>query len=90
MNLAKIVLKELNRQPLCRTEIELRTVRKAGSHVAFEGIFRYLVFMDFGFVVLITDSDYDSVLVTNQGFVVKKDLAAGGFLSTSHETTRFT
>jgi predicted transcriptional regulator len=43
MNLAKIVLRELNRQPRCRTEIELRTVRKAGTHAAFEGIFRYLV-----------------------------------------------
>jgi predicted transcriptional regulator len=43
MNLAKIVLRELSRQPLCRTEIEQRTVRKAGTHASFEGIFRYLV-----------------------------------------------
>jgi predicted transcriptional regulator len=43
MNLAKTVLRELSRQPLCRTEIEQRTVRKAGTHATFEGIFRYLV-----------------------------------------------
>jgi predicted transcriptional regulator len=43
MDLAKIVLKELNRQPLCRTRLEQLTVRKAGTHASFEGIFRYLV-----------------------------------------------
>jgi DNA-binding PadR family transcriptional regulator len=43
MHLAKIVLKELERQPLCRTELENRTVRKSGTHATFEGIFRYLV-----------------------------------------------
>ena len=43
MDLAKIVLKELNRQPLSRTELEKRTVRKAGTHATFEGIFRFLV-----------------------------------------------
>ena len=43
MHLAKTVLKELNRQPLCRTELEKRTVKKAGTHATFEGIFRYLI-----------------------------------------------
>ena len=43
MHLAKTVLKELNKQPLCRTELEKRTVKKAGTHATFEGIFRYLV-----------------------------------------------
>ena len=43
MNLAKTVLKELNKQPLCRTELEKRTVRKSGTHATFEGIFRYLI-----------------------------------------------
>ena len=43
MHLAKTVLKELNRQPLCRTELEKRTVKKSGTHATFEGIFRYLV-----------------------------------------------
>jgi predicted transcriptional regulator len=42
LQLAKIVLKELDRQPLCRTEIEKRTVKKVGTHATFEGIFRYL------------------------------------------------
>ncbi len=43
MNLAKTVLKELDRQELCRTELEKRTVRKQGTHSTFEGIFLYLV-----------------------------------------------
>jgi predicted transcriptional regulator len=43
MNLAKMVLKELERQQLCRTELEKRTVRKSGTHATFEGIFRFLV-----------------------------------------------
>jgi len=43
MHLAKIVLKELDRQPLCRTELEKRTVKKSGTHATFEGIFRYLI-----------------------------------------------
>ena len=43
MNLAKTVLKELERQQLCRTELEKRTLRKSGTHATFEGIFRYLV-----------------------------------------------
>ena len=43
MNLAKTVLKELDRQSLCRTELEKRTVRKQGTHATFEGIFRFLV-----------------------------------------------
>ena len=37
--LAKVVLKELSRQPLCRTELEKRTVRKIGTHATFESIF---------------------------------------------------
>jgi predicted transcriptional regulator len=43
MNLAKIVLKELEKQQLSRTELEKRTVKKAGTHATFEGIFRFLV-----------------------------------------------
>ncbi len=42
MHLAKTVLHELSRQPLCRTELEQRTVRKTGTHATFESIFRYL------------------------------------------------
>jgi DNA-binding PadR family transcriptional regulator len=43
MQLAKTVLRELNRQPLCRTELEKKTVRKLGTHATFEGMFRFLV-----------------------------------------------
>jgi predicted transcriptional regulator len=42
INLAKTVLKELSYQPLCRTELEQRVVRKAGTHATFDGIFSYL------------------------------------------------
>jgi DNA-binding PadR family transcriptional regulator len=43
MHLAKTVLRELSRQPLCRTELEKRTVRKLGTHATFEGMFRFLI-----------------------------------------------
>ena len=43
LRLAKTVLNELSRQPLSRTELEKRTVKKLGTHATFEGIFRYLV-----------------------------------------------
>jgi len=43
LSLAKTVLNELRRQPLCRTELEKRTVKKFGTHATFEGIFHYLV-----------------------------------------------
>ncbi len=43
MDLARIVLYELKRQPLYRTELEKLTTQKAGSHSAFENIFHYLV-----------------------------------------------
>ncbi len=43
MQLAKTVLRELSRQPLCHTELEKRTVRRCGTHATFEGMFRFLV-----------------------------------------------
>lgn len=43
MDLARIVLHELKRQPLHRTELEKRTIAKAGTPAAFDNIFRYLV-----------------------------------------------
>lgn len=43
LDLAKIILHELKRQPLCRTELEKRTIRKAGSHAAFESTFSLLI-----------------------------------------------
>jgi DNA-binding PadR family transcriptional regulator len=43
IQLAKATLHELSRQPLCRTELEKRTVRRYGTHATFEGIFHFLV-----------------------------------------------
>jgi len=43
LRLAMTVLRELSRQPTCRTELEKKTVRKFGTHATFEGIFHYLV-----------------------------------------------
>ncbi|MCS7124768.1 MAG: hypothetical protein NZ932_05085 [Candidatus Bathyarchaeota archaeon] len=43
LRLAKIVLAELKKRPLGRTELEKRAVRQCGTHSAFEGIFRWLV-----------------------------------------------
>lgn len=42
--LAKIILHELSRQPLSRTELEKRTIQKAGTtHATFESVFGHLV-----------------------------------------------
>ena len=65
MNLAKTVLKELNQQPLCRTELEKRTVRKSGTHATFEGIFRYLV--QSGYVQKSGQKHRDAYLITERG-----------------------
>lgn len=43
-DLAKIVLHELSRQPLSRTELEKRTTEKAGTHAMFESTFSHLVY----------------------------------------------
>jgi len=43
LRLAKIVLHELRRGPLRRTELEKRTVMHCGTHSTFEGIFHYLL-----------------------------------------------
>jgi|WetSurMetagenome_2_1015567.scaffolds.fasta_scaffold1684096_1 DNA-binding PadR family transcriptional regulator len=43
LDLAKIVLTELSKENLSRTELESRTVRKKGTHATFEGIMRYLI-----------------------------------------------
>ncbi len=43
MNLAKTVLKELSREPMRRTDLEQRTVRRMGTHATFEGILHYLI-----------------------------------------------
>lgn len=43
LSLAKIVLAELGKRSLNRTELEKRTVKKRGTHATFENIFAYLV-----------------------------------------------
>jgi len=43
LNLAKTVLAELSKQPLRRTELEKRTVKKCGTHATFDGILHYLI-----------------------------------------------
>ncbi len=43
IELAKIVLTELSRQKLCRTALESKTTKKAGTHATFESIFNFLV-----------------------------------------------
>lgn len=65
MNLAKTVLRELSRQPLCRTELEQRTVKKAGTHATFEGIFRYLT--QGGFVVKSEAKHRANYVITEKG-----------------------
>ncbi len=65
MNLAKTVLKELSREPLCRTELEQRTTRKAGTHATFEGIFRYLV--QSGYVQKSEPKHRANYLITEKG-----------------------
>jgi predicted transcriptional regulator len=65
MQLAKTVLKELNRQPLCRTELEKRTVRKYGTHATFEGIFRYLI--QNGYVVKNEQKHRAAYVITEKG-----------------------
>jgi hypothetical protein len=65
MNLAKTVLTELSCQPLCRTELEGRTIRRNGTHASFEGIFRYLV--QGGYVQKIEPKHRSNYLITKKG-----------------------
>jgi predicted transcriptional regulator len=43
LRLAKTILHELDRQPLSRTQLERRTVKKDGTHATFEGLFAFLI-----------------------------------------------
>jgi predicted transcriptional regulator len=65
MDLAKTVLKELSKQPLCRTELEKRTVRRSGTHATFEGIFRYLT--QGGYVVKSEQKHLADYVLTEKG-----------------------
>jgi DNA-binding PadR family transcriptional regulator len=65
MDLAKIMLKELERQPLSRTELEKQTVRKSGTHATFEGMFRFLV--QSGYVQKSGQKHRDPYVITEKG-----------------------
>ena len=65
LNLARTVLKELSKQPLCRTELEKRTTRKLGTHATFEGIFCYLV--QSGYVVKSDQKHRAAYVITERG-----------------------
>ncbi len=65
LNLAKIVLKELSRQPLSRTELGQRTVRKLGTHAMFEGMFRYL--LQNGYIQKIEPRHRANYMITEKG-----------------------
>ena len=42
LNLAKIVLHELDKTPTSRTQLEKRATREYGTHASFESIFHFL------------------------------------------------
>ncbi|HEY4674720.1 MAG TPA: hypothetical protein VIH48_01555 [Candidatus Bathyarchaeia archaeon] len=65
LRLAKIVLSELRKRPLCRTELEKRTVTKFGTHATFEGMFRYLV--QGGYVQKSEQKHRASYVITEKG-----------------------
>jgi predicted transcriptional regulator len=65
MDLAKAVLKELNRQQLSRTDLERLIVRKTGTHATFDGIIRYL-FND-GFVQKTEQKLRANYVITEKG-----------------------
>jgi len=65
LRLAKIVLAELKKSPLRRTELEKRTVKQCGTHSTFEGIFRYL--LQNGYVEKSGQRHLDSFAITERG-----------------------
>ncbi len=65
MNLAKTILHELSRESLRRTELELRTVRKIGTHESFDGIMRYLI--SGGYVQKATPKHCSNYTITERG-----------------------
>lgn len=67
--LAKIMLHELSRQPLGRTELEKRTIQKSDiTHAVFESTFKYL---SCGGYVKKSSSEYRAKYVmTNKGLAM--------------------
>lgn len=43
LEFARVVLRELSREPLSRTNLEKRVSKQSVSHACFEGIFSFLV-----------------------------------------------
>ena len=43
MRIARVVLRELSRQPLSRSELTRRTIQRGGSYASFNSIFSYLI-----------------------------------------------
>ena len=65
MNLAKTVLKELNKQKLSRTELEMRTVRKSGTPATFDAIVRFLI--QSGYIVKTEQKHRAPYAITEKG-----------------------
>jgi predicted transcriptional regulator len=65
MDLAAAVLLELDRQSLCRTDLERCIVRKSGTHATFEGILRYLI--QGGYVVKSEQRHRANYVITEKG-----------------------
>ncbi len=65
MQLAKTVLRELSKQPLCRTELEKQTVRRFGTHAMFEGMLHFLV--EGGYVQKSTQKHRAAYILTEKG-----------------------
>jgi len=65
LRLAKIVLNELRRSPLRRTELEKRTVMHCGTHGTFESIFKYL--LQNGYVQKSGQRQRDPYVITEKG-----------------------
>jgi predicted transcriptional regulator len=65
MDLAAAVLRELERQPLRRTDLERCVVRKSGTHATFEGILHYL--LKSGYVAKSEQKHRADYVVTEKG-----------------------
>jgi len=73
IRLAKIVLSELKRQQLRRSQLEKRTVMHCGTHATFEGIFRFL--LDEGLVEKTSSEHTAAYRITTKGLRFLEGLA---------------
>lgn len=65
MDLARVVLSELDRQALRRTDLERCIVRKSGTHATFEGILHYL--LQSGYVAKNEQKHRANYVITEKG-----------------------